>query len=95
MEPIVIVGSLVALALAAARWGVDSREVNMNVVEMELALERARELRASAARRPRRQLVEPRPAKRSARASVQLVAWTKGAIASTFTWLTARSPTFG
>ena len=45
MEPIVIVGSLVALALAAGRWGVDSREVNMNVVEMELALERARELR--------------------------------------------------
>lgn len=95
MEPIVIVGSLVALALAAGRWGVDSREVNMNVVEMELALERARELRASAARRPRRQPASPRPARRSALAPVQFAVWTKEAIASTFSWLTARSPTFG
>lgn len=64
MEAIVIVGFFVGLAVAAPRWGQDSRErlagqslvgwaVNrrrkrsaaaVNVVELDLALERAREL---------------------------------------------------
>lgn len=98
MDAIVVVAMLVALALTAQRWGVDTREGNMNVIEMELALERARELRASAASRGRRKPSperSPRPAVRPVAASVQLLVWTKGAIASTFTWLTARSPTFG
>jgi hypothetical protein len=53
MEAIVIVGLSVALALAALRWGVDSRGLNMDVVQMDLALERARELRGEGAARRR------------------------------------------
>ena len=66
MEAIVVIGSLVALALAAPRWGVDSRRLNVNVVEMELALERAKELRGEAAARQLVAKRQPRPAARVA-----------------------------
>lgn len=82
MEAIVVVGALVALALAAPRWGVDSRRLNVNVVEMELALERANELRGEAAARRLVAERQPRPAPRLAvpraaafRVGTWLVGW--------------------